>query len=100
MPLENFTVNLQLEDSPQYLQVGLTLKIADSAYTDAIKLNMPDIRNRILLLLSSKKASQIVTLAGKQALVDEIMRETAQALGASVPAGGITSVLFTSFVIQ
>ena len=70
------------------------------AYTDAIKLNMPDIRNRILLLLSSKKASQIVTLAGKQALVDEIMRETAQALGASVPAGGITSVLFTSFVIQ
>jgi flagellar FliL protein len=61
---------------------------------------MPDIRNRILLLLSNKKASQISTLEGKQALTAEIMSETAQALGGSVPAGGISSVLFTSFVIQ
>lgn len=100
VPLEPFTVNLQMEDSAQYLQVGLTLKTADPAYTEAIKLNMPDIRNRILLLLSSKKASQISTLEGKQALATEIMGETAQALGTSVPSGGITSVLFTSFVIQ
>ncbi len=100
VPLEPFTVNLQMEDSAQYLQVGLTLKTTDPAYTDAIKLNMPDIRNRILLLLSSKKASQISTLEGKQALATEIMGETAQALGGSVPSGGISSVLFTSFVIQ
>ena len=100
VPLDAFTVNLQMEDTAQYLQVGLTLKTTDPAYTDAIKLNMPDIRNRILLLLSSKKASQIATLEGKQALAAEIMSETAQALGSSVPAGGISSVLFTSFVIQ
>jgi flagellar FliL protein len=100
VPLDPFTVNLQMEEAAQYLQVGLTLKIADAAYTDAIKLNMPDIRNRILLLLSNKKASQISTLEGKQALTAEIMSETAQALGGSVPAGGISSVLFTSFVIQ
>jgi flagellar FliL protein len=100
VPLEPFTVNLQLEDSAQYLQVGLTLKITEAAYTDAIKSNMPDIRNRILLLLSNKKPSQIASLEGKQALATEIMRETAQALGTSVPAGGISSVLFTSFVIQ
>jgi len=100
VPLEPFTVNLQMEGAPQYLQVGLTLKVTDAVYGDAIKLNMPDIRNRVLLLLSGKKASQINTLEGKQALAAEIMQETAQALGASVPAGGIASVLFTSFVIQ
>ena len=100
VPLEPFTVNLQQEDGAQYLQVGLTLKITDAAYSDAIKLNMPEIRNRILLLLSSKKPSQINTLEGKQALAAEVQQESAQALGASVPAGGIASVLFTSFVIQ
>jgi flagellar FliL protein len=100
VPLEPFTVNLQMEDTAQYLQVGLTLKTTDPSYTEQIKLNMPDIRNRILLLLSSKKASQISTLEGKQALANEIMNETAQALGSSVPSGGISSVLFTSFVIQ
>jgi len=100
VPLEPFTVNLQIEEAAQYLQVGLTLKITDSAYTEAIKLNMPDIRNRILLLLSNKKASQISSLEGKQTLASEIMSEAAQALGPSVPAGGISSVLFTSFVIQ
>ena len=100
VPLEPFTVNLQMEDTAQFLQVGLTLKTTDPSYTEQIKLNMPDIRNRILLLLSSKKASQISTLDGKQALANEIMSETAQALGTSVPSGGISNVLFTSFVIQ
>ena len=100
VPLEPFTVNLQMEESAQYLQVGLTLKITDSAYIEAIKQNMPEIRNRILLLLSSKKASQINTLDGKQSLAAEITQETSQALGGSVPASGISSVLFTSFVIQ
>ncbi|MCX7142650.1 MAG: flagellar basal body-associated protein FliL [Proteobacteria bacterium] len=100
VPLEPFTVNLQLEDVAQYLQVGISLRITDPAYTDAIKLNMPEIRNRILLLLSSKKPSQISTLEGKQALSAEIMQETTQALGSSVPASGVSSVLFTSFIIQ
>lgn len=97
---EHFTVNLQREDSDKILQVGLTLKVADAAYGEAVKLYMPDIRNRILLLLSNKKESQINTLEGKTALMTEIVREAAQALGTSVPAGGISSVLFTSFVIQ
>lgn len=100
VPLEPFTVNLQHEDAAQYLQVGLTLKIADAAYGEAIKLNMPDIRNRILLLLSNKKASELSTLEGKQSLATEIVQETAQALGTSVPGGGISSALFTAFVIQ
>ena len=99
--LEPFTVNLQHDDaSPQYLQVGLSLKLADAALTDAVKLHMPEIRNRVLLLLSSKKAGDISTLEGKQLLSSELMREIGQPLAESAPAQGIDSVLFTSFVIQ
>lgn len=101
MALEPFTVNLQHDDtSPQYLQVGFSLKVVDDSYVAAIKLYMPEIRNRILLLLSSKKASEISTLEGKKALSTELIKEIAQPLAGRVPAHGLDSVLFTSFVIQ
>ena len=99
--LEPFTVNLQHEDaSAQYLQVGLALKVTDSAFVDAVKLHMPEIRNRVLLLLSGKKASEISTSDGKKTLSTELTREIVQPLAGSVPAQGLDSVLFTSFVIQ
>lgn len=99
--LEPFTVNLQHEDaSPQYLQVGLALKVTDAAFVDAIKLYMPEIRNRVLLLLSGKRASEISTSEGKKTLSTELTREIVQPLAGSVPAQGLDSVLFTSFVIQ
>lgn len=96
--LEPFTVNLQPEIGDQYLQVGLVLKVSEAATVNAVKLHMPDIRNRILLLLSSKKASEISTVAGKQRLSAEIMNEVKQPIGS--PQQGVASVFFTSFVIQ
>ncbi len=102
LPMDNFTVNLQQEgDAPaQYLQVGLTLKLAESSYDDPIRARMPELRNRILLLLSGKKAGEISSVEGKQALAEQILREVMQALGGSVPANGVAGVLFTSFLIQ
>ena len=98
--LEPFTVNLQPENGDQYLQVGLVLKVAEPATVDAVKLQMPEVRNRILLLLSSKKASEILTVAGKQQLSAEIMNEARQSIGSEKLQQGLISVFFTSFVIQ
>lgn len=99
--LEPFIVNLQHEDAaPQYLQVGLVVKVSDDAVTDAIKLHTPEIRNRVLLLLSGKRASEISTPEGKQALSTELMHEIGEPLAGSVPKKAISAVLFTSFVIQ
>ena len=66
--LETFTVNLQPEHSEQHLQTNLTLKVEDSRTVEEIKLHMPEVRNRILLLLSSKTASQLMTVEGKRKL--------------------------------
>ena len=38
----------------------------DAAAADLIKLHMPEVRNRVLLLLSSKAASQIAAVDGKK----------------------------------
>jgi flagellar FliL protein len=99
--LEPFTVNLQHNDAaPQYLQVGLALKVADEDLVGAVKLHMPEIRNRVLLLLSGKTAGEISTPEGKKTLAADLAREIVQPLAGSVPRQALDSVLFTSFVIQ
>jgi flagellar protein FliL len=71
--LEPFTVNLQADDNPQFLQVGLSLKVSDAAVVESLKLFMPEVRDRILRLLSSRKAAELLTLEGKQKLSDDIV---------------------------
>ena len=98
--LDPFTVNLQPEAEDQYLQVGLTLKISEPSAADVIKLHTPEIRNRILLLLSDKKASEISTSEGKQQLSTEILNAARQPIASQKTQQEIIDVLFTSFVIQ
>lgn len=98
--LDIFTVNLQPEESNSYLQVGLTIKAHETDVVKAIDGQMPEIRNRILLLLSSKEAAEISTIIGKQQLTTDITNEIKQVFDSEEMQNDIVSVLFTSFVIQ
>ena len=80
LPLDQFTVNLQPEDGQQFLQVAMTLKVIDQQIADNIKAVMPEVRSRVLLLLSSKKPSQIGSVDGKVALSDAIIHEIEQTM--------------------
>ena len=88
------------DDGSQYLQVGLTIKIKETPVEQEIANQMPDIRNRILMLLSSKKASEINTIVGKQQLSQQIAEEIKKAVKDEDFITDIVEVLFTSFVIQ
>jgi flagellar FliL protein len=105
--LETFTVNLQQENGDHYLQTTLTLKVADAAVEQSVKQQMPEIRSRLLLLLSSKRPSELTAVEGKQALANQIAGEVNAVLdpgaAAAAPAGSerpVLSVLFTNFIIQ
>jgi flagellar FliL protein len=100
MDLDVFTVNLQPDEGEHILQVGLTIKILETDVSDAIKKQMPEIRNRILLLLTSKKSSDISTIVGKEQLSTEITEEIRQSLDSKSMKEEVIGVLFTSFVIQ
>jgi flagellar FliL protein len=100
LALDPFTVNLQEESGEQYLQVGLTLKVDDQGQIDLLKLHMPEVRSRLLMLLSSKKGSEILTPEGKRRLSDEIIAQVKQPLTLNGPPQGVSAVFFTSFVIQ
>jgi flagellar FliL protein len=100
LSLETFTVNLQSEHGDQHLQTNLTLKMVDAEAAELIKLHMPEVRNRVLLLLSSKAASQIAAVDGKKKLASELLAEIKQPFSENAPEHAVQSVLFTSFVIQ
>ena len=83
LPLESFTVNLVgPEGTPQYLQAGLTLKLAGHVKQDVVKDRMPEIRNRMLLVLSGKKASELLAVAGKNKLALELADAVTDIAGA------------------
>lgn len=79
--LEPFTVNLQREEADQFLQIGITLKIADPHLEEHITLAMPEIRSHLLVLLSGKYPSELSSTDGKKKLVHEIISEIDTVLG-------------------
>lgn len=98
--MEPFTVNLQPEVGEQYLQVAFTLQVADQTQVENIKLYMPLVRSRILLLLSTKKGSELASAEGKKKLQDEIIAQIKQPFAPQSPPQQVSGVFFTSFVIQ
>lgn len=102
VPVEPFTVNLQpdSEGSEQYLQLAFTLQVGSLEEVENIKQNMPKVRSRVLLLLSSKRASEINTPEGKQQLSSEIIEQMKLPFENRGDEQDVSEVLFTSFIIQ
>jgi flagellar protein FliL len=98
--IDPFTVNLQSDDGERYLHLGLTLKLADAKEADVLKEHMPEIRSRILLLLSNKHPSDLSTAEGKTALIGEIKTQIEQPFVQGGPGNPVVDVLFTDFVVQ
>ena len=71
-PLETFTVNLVPEFGDQYLQVEMTLKVSGQDIIDEVKRRMPEVRNRVIMILSSKRASELTTVSGKSSLAESL----------------------------
>ena len=116
--LDPFTVKLQTEQQDAYLQATPELRVLDAHLAETIKQYTPEIRHKLLLILSGKTASEISTPQGVQKLANE-MRVSINAIleppapkrrkGAKEPeepgdqAGPedpVQAVLFTSFIIQ
>ena len=96
VPLETFIVNLADEERSRYLRVTMDLELA--APTDAEKLTerLSQIRDRILMILPSKRFEEIASMDGKTALRDEIIDK----LNGLFPQKIITNIFFTEFVVQ
>ena len=98
--LEAFTVNLQPDPDEKFLQTEISLQVANPEQAELLKALMPAVRSRLLMLLTSKTASDISTSEGKQKLSDEIVAEVKKPFSKDAKPQEVTGVFFTSFVIQ
>jgi flagellar FliL protein len=114
--LEPFTVNLQPDNTTgeQFLQVVVSLRVADEKKGEELKAFMPQIRHEILSLAGSKKASEIVSPDGREILADDIKDVVNDVLGYEPPKRArrkkkdddqdpeapVMSVFFTQFIVQ
>jgi flagellar FliL protein len=133
LPLDPFSVNLQREESEQCanagmnMNIGITLKIPGMELTEKVRQKLPEIRSRLLFMLSSKRASELMPTEGKKKLAKEIIAIVNSILGIHVapahstehvahgeaasgvaaeaapedeePAEGVQDALFTAFLI-
>lgn len=98
--LEPFTVNLLEEDGEHYLQTSIVFQVADDKTVETMKAYLPVIRNRILLLLSGKRPSDLAAPAGKAKLVDELTAAVRESIPGSAPDRGIVQAFLGAFVVQ
>jgi flagellar FliL protein len=80
--------------------VQFTLQTPNPEAGEVIKDNMAKVRNRVLLLLSSKRASDINTVQGKRQLAEEIVAALKQPFAEKGQPQQVSDVLFQSFIIQ
>ena len=95
--LETLTVNLH--GLTQYLQVNMTLKLAKPEISESIKEWNPAIRHELILLLSSQKGAELATFEGKKKVMEAAKIAINKILKLD-DHGGVTDILFESFIIQ
>jgi flagellar FliL protein len=96
--LEPFTVNLQPDG--QFLQATFNLQVEDEVVAEEIKVYLPLIRSRLLLMLSTKTGANLAQQEGKTTLVTEMKELIEQPFAKGDKPLKIDSVFITSFVIQ
>jgi flagellar FliL protein len=119
VPLDPFTVNLADKDADRFAQIGVTLEVVDPKFADQLKAYMPSIRNNVLIVLSRKTSTELLTPEGKEKLAREIRRESVRPLGIELDdedededapkkkkkkrrqvESPVTEVLFSTFIVQ
>jgi flagellar FliL protein len=95
-PLDTFIVNLADQERSRYLRVTMDLELLAPADSEKLNQRLPQVRDRILMLLPSKRFADIASTEGKTALRDEMIGK----LNGLFPGTVITNIFFTEFVVQ
>lgn len=110
--LDPFVVKLQTEQQEAYVQAVPELKLLEAPIADQVKNFMPEIRHKVLLILASKKASELGTPQGMQVLANQIRESINATLNGTAPDPAaekqdhaeadapVQAVFFSSLIVQ
>jgi len=95
-PLEPFLANLADESGSRYLKTTIQVEFVGNEPPASIEARMPQIRDAVLTLLTSKTFADIRTPAGKESLRDDVIDRLNQVL----QSASVKAVYFTEFIVQ
>lgn len=98
--LEPFTVTLRDERTTRILYVAVTLRLVDDASRNMVAEYMPEVRDRVLRLLSIQNPNYIQTPEGRERLVQDLTQLLQRPYLPQPRGPEISAVLFTAFVVQ
>ncbi|WP_456324311.1 flagellar basal body-associated FliL family protein [Desulfonauticus submarinus] len=94
--LPSFIVNLADPLGRRYLKLSMDVELKNKKVVEEMEKKLPQIKDAIILLLSSKTFTDISTVKGKLELKSEIVARLTQILG----QGKVLRVYFTELVVQ
>lgn len=94
--LEPFVVNVTGDGYNRFLKLRVELETSDSELREELDARLPQVRDAMIVLLSSKQLSDITDFEGKALLKEDILERVNDLL----ESGEIRSILFTEFVVQ
>jgi flagellar protein FliL len=94
--LEPFILNLADVDTNRYLKITIVLEFGDAAGASLAEGRMPQIRDALILLMSSLTYGDIHSVEGKLTLQSEILNR----LNKVMEGASIRRIYFTDLVVQ
>jgi len=96
LPVDPFIANLADEDGKRYLKATLQVEFFEAHVPPDFNARLPQMRDLMLTLFSSKLFDEIRTPQGKALLREEIINRMNRAIGKDL----VKAVYFTEFIVQ
>ncbi|MGB9715105.1 MAG: flagellar basal body-associated FliL family protein [Thermodesulfovibrionales bacterium] len=94
VPIEPLILNLS--DQGKFLKITMQFEISDPSYQQIVSDYIPQLKDAIIILISSKSSDSISSPEGKLQLKDEILLRANQTVGKDI----FKNLYFTEFVMQ
>lgn len=95
-----FVVNFNHKGRARYMQVSVALMAREQAALDALKVHMPVLRNRLVMLFSGQDFESLITPVGKEMLRQQATASVQELAQKETGNPAVEQVLFTNLVLQ
>ncbi|UUY07186.1 flagellar basal body-associated protein FliL [Pseudomonas sp. J452] len=95
-----FIVDFNHQGRKRYMQVSVALMARDQAELDALKVHMPVLRNRLVMMFSGQDFATLLTPLGKEMLRQQATTTVQELAQKETGKMVVEQVLFTNLVLQ
>jgi flagellar FliL protein len=96
----DFIVAFQNPKTVRFIKLSIEVMTRNDDVIEDVKLHMPAIRDRVIILLSGKSEDSLLETDGKEQLRKEVLAAVQNVLKENTGEPGVEAVYFTNFVMQ